>query len=220
MLFPIAPKIALLSTIAIAATITTRIQDHVHTRIQLPKITPPGLAPGFVIKYVNPQDCHSTSPTQQYPRPVSYIADKCYNLNYPWDIDPQNPEIMKWIKITSPAICEDGRKAQFATFAAPFCLLPHDTMLTDSIMGKCLDVHQVFSFGFVCDGIPEILGKEVLQTIIISIIAFGVVIGAALLLLCCGGTAVVGTILGLFVWTLWSIVRFLIGSIVRFIKVG
>jgi hypothetical protein len=209
MLFPIALRIALLSTTVIAATITTRIQDRSYTRIQLPKVPPPGPTPGRVIKYVNPQDCYSTSPTQKHPRPTSHTVDTCYNLNYPGDINPTNLEVTKRIKVTSPAICEDGRKAQFATYATPFCLLPLNTILIDSIVGKCLDAHQTYSFGFVCDGIPEVLGKDAVQTIIMAVIAFAVVIAAALLLLCCGGMAIVGAILGLCGWGLWSLVRFI-----------
>jgi hypothetical protein len=214
MLFPTALRIALLSTIALAATITTRLQDHVHTRIQIPKAPPPGPTPGLVVKYVNPQDCYSTSPTKQLPRPTSHAVDTCYNLNYPGDMDPKNPEITKRIKVSSPAICEDGRKAQFATFAAPFCFLPLKTVPIDSILGECLDVQgqqgqQIFSFGFACDGIPEILGKDAVQTIILVFVAFAVVFAAAMLVLCCGGMAIFGAALGLVGWGLWRLGRFI-----------
>jgi hypothetical protein len=81
-------------------------------------------------------------------------------------------------------------------------------------MGKCLDVQQqgqgkqIFSFGFVCDGIPEILGKEAVNTIIMVFVAFAVTLAAAMLVLCCGGAAIFGAVLGLVGWGLWRLGRF------------
>jgi hypothetical protein len=199
MLFPSALRMGLLSTLAIAATIITRSRDHVHTKIQLPKAPPQGPSPALLIKYANAQNCYSTLTTQPKPQTLSYTVDTCYNLT--------PGEVVK-IKITSSAICADGRKAEFTTFSLPFCVGPHTPMVTEAIVGKCLDAYQTFSMGFVCNGIPEISGMEDLTKMAGYLIGiFSLALTLMFLLLCCGGLTVAGGLLGLIGWGLWSLVR-------------
>jgi hypothetical protein len=151
------------------------------------------------------------APPNLTPPSTTIVADKCYILNAPW------LEVLKQFRLSSPAICKDGRRAKIVLYKSLICSESHISMsleVTDKYVGKCVDARQIkggspdgkpVSLAFVCDGVPENKGNPL--TLIAGVISL-LAIGLGTVLLCCGGLAV-RRFLSILGWVLWSPVTLL-----------
>jgi hypothetical protein len=190
----------LLSTLAITAGLSS------STVNKYAKVYLPGSSPGSIIKYPGAQRCMG-APLNDSPPSTTIIADKCYILNAPW------LEVLKDFKLTSPAICKDGRTAKIVLYKSLICSDSHISMSlepSDKYVGKCVDARQItggfpdgkpVSLAFVCDGVPENKGNP------LAVIAGGITLlalGLGAGFLCFGGLAFRRLFFSILKWVLWS----------------
>ncbi|MCJ1441043.1 MAG: hypothetical protein MMC23_001529 [Stictis urceolatum] len=72
--------------------------------------------------------------------------DKCFNIE-------------ESLSLKTPARCANGTNAQIAKFAGKKCTNPLKDPLMEvesSLVGKCMNTHEVASMAFWCDGVPGI----------------------------------------------------------------
>jgi hypothetical protein len=205
---------SLLSTLAITAgpsSSTINKDAKIESKIEAhsSKIRLPDPSPGFIIKYPGTQSC-MVAPLNHIPPSTTIVVDKCYILNAPW------LEVLKQFKLSSPAICKDGRRAKMFLYKSLICSESQISMsleITDKYVGKCVDARQIkggspdgkpVSLAFVCDGVPENKGNPLTPIAgVISLLAIG--LGAGFL--CCG--LAVRRFLSILGWVLWSPVTLL-----------
>ncbi|KAH7370486.1 hypothetical protein BKA65DRAFT_545199 [Rhexocercosporidium sp. MPI-PUGE-AT-0058] len=169
--------------------------DHKNpsiTRVEVVNVSP---APGSVQRYTEPGSCSSSLPITT--NSITYPADECLNLN---------PHSIAQIQILSPAICPNGTRAVFTVFGSSNCWgsVSETTEVSDQVVGRCIDASQVWSYAFVCEGLPDGVPWGKIAAIV-GVVGGLAVVGLGLLtgLFFCGGGLVFISLLGLCLWGFW-----------------
>jgi hypothetical protein len=138
----------------------------------------------------------------------TYDVDRCYNLN---------PHVTKEIKIITPAICDNGKRALFGAYQSSNCWGNMYTLkqISDGAVGQCSDASSLWSFAFVYDGLKEETGlfrPMAVFWLVIGLVLLG--LGLAMSCLCCGGFVLVSGAFSLLIWGFWTLRKMIKVSLV------
>lgn len=179
---------------------------------------------GVLRRYASPEDCYRDPPRTQWQSSASFATDICHNLN---------PHLTQGLSISTPAICSNGTRAAFVSFRYSSCresnLGPAGRLsVSDAEVGMCIDARQLWSFAFVCEGLPESvdggwLGPGGVLVLIVGLILLALGLGTALMF--CGISVVFVGGFGLLTWGFWTLgklilVKFQRKGVIRLLTSG